>query len=143
MGNFQKGGSRGGFRGGDRGGNSGARGDFKKKSWGNDRGGNRDKGPVTLYQATCADCGRKCEVPFMPNGKKPVLCKECFGGNDNDKGGRSDSRESSRRDFAPRSLSNTFSNPSSSTSELQKSINELNAKVDKIISLFEKYNKNS
>ncbi len=31
-----------------------------------------------MYPATCGDCGNRCEVPFRPNGKKPVLCKSCF-----------------------------------------------------------------
>ncbi len=39
-----------------------------------DRGGAK---PL-MYPATCGDCGNRCEVPFRPNGKKPVLCKSCF-----------------------------------------------------------------
>lgn len=35
-------------------------------------------GPVERYQATCNKCGDKCEVPFRPNGKKPVYCRKCF-----------------------------------------------------------------
>ncbi len=30
------------------------------------------------HKAKCATCKKECEVPFKPNGKKPVLCKECF-----------------------------------------------------------------
>ncbi len=30
------------------------------------------------HKARCASCGDMCEVPFKPNGKKPVLCKACF-----------------------------------------------------------------
>jgi len=30
-----------------------------------------------LYQAVCADCQKRCEVPFKP-GDRPVYCKECF-----------------------------------------------------------------
>jgi|GEM_PF-812363 len=33
----------------------------------------------TLYRATCNECKKFCEVPFKPNGKKPVLCNACFG----------------------------------------------------------------
>jgi CxxC-x17-CxxC domain-containing protein len=32
----------------------------------------------TLFQATCADCKKQCEVPFKPSGERPVYCKECF-----------------------------------------------------------------
>lgn len=38
----------------------------------------RDKKDVTLYNATCTTCGKSCEVPFRPDGKKPVLCRDCF-----------------------------------------------------------------
>lgn len=32
----------------------------------------------TMFPATCSNCGTSCEVPFKPNGKKPVLCTSCF-----------------------------------------------------------------
>ncbi|MEK7640287.1 MAG: CxxC-x17-CxxC domain-containing protein [Patescibacteria group bacterium] len=35
-------------------------------------------GENTLHQATCANCGKACEVPFLPRGNKPVYCKSCF-----------------------------------------------------------------
>ena len=35
-------------------------------------------GDNVLYQATCANCGKPCEVPFLPRGNKPVYCKSCF-----------------------------------------------------------------
>lgn len=59
---------------------------FKKRSFG-DTSGPRDfggghgggfSGSKEMHQATCADCGKTCEVPFRPNGKKPVFCKDCF-----------------------------------------------------------------
>jgi CxxC-x17-CxxC domain-containing protein len=31
-----------------------------------------------LYQAVCADCCKRCEVPFRPSGDRPVYCPECF-----------------------------------------------------------------
>ena len=37
-----------------------------------------DKKDVTLYKATCTTCGAACEVPFRPDGSKPVLCRDCF-----------------------------------------------------------------
>lgn len=35
-----------------------------------------------LFKATCEKCGSACEVPFRPNGSKPVYCKACFSGSD-------------------------------------------------------------
>lgn len=56
-------GDRGGFGGGSRGGfGGGSRGGFDKP----------------MHDATCASCGNGCQVPFKPNGSKPVLCNNCF-----------------------------------------------------------------
>jgi CxxC-x17-CxxC domain-containing protein len=37
-----------------------------------------------MHKATCSTCGKPCEVPFRPDGSKPVLCSECFGKNRSD-----------------------------------------------------------
>ncbi|MCL6447691.1 MAG: zinc-ribbon domain containing protein [Armatimonadetes bacterium] len=31
-----------------------------------------------MYPAICSRCGKETEVPFRPNGSKPVYCKECY-----------------------------------------------------------------
>ncbi|MFA5831719.1 MAG: CxxC-x17-CxxC domain-containing protein [Candidatus Paceibacterota bacterium] len=61
--------NRGGFGGGKGGRDFGNRGGF---------GGGRDGGKRDMFPATCAKCGRPCEVPFRPNGEKPVYCGDCF-----------------------------------------------------------------
>ncbi len=30
------------------------------------------------FRAECSSCHKACEVPFRPNGKKPVFCSNCF-----------------------------------------------------------------
>ena len=30
-----------------------------------------------LYDAVCSSCGINTQVPFQPNGSKPVYCREC------------------------------------------------------------------
>ena len=50
-----------------------------------------------MYEAVCASCGTTCEVPFRPNGSKPVYCRDCFAKN----GGPARS-ERQDRPFAPR-----------------------------------------
>ena len=37
-----------------------------------------DRGPVEMHEATCSACNKTCEVPFKPNGRKPVFCSDCF-----------------------------------------------------------------
>jgi CxxC-x17-CxxC domain-containing protein len=31
-----------------------------------------------MHKVTCADCGQETEVPFKPDGSRPVYCRECF-----------------------------------------------------------------
>lgn len=47
--------------------------DFKK--------GGFNRGPREsreMHDAVCAECGEKCQVPFKPDGTRPVYCKECY-----------------------------------------------------------------
>ena len=61
-----------------------SRGGSSRPSFGGDRGGSRrpdSRGfdaPKELYKTSCAKCQNACEVPFRPNGMKPVYCKDCF-----------------------------------------------------------------
>src|SRR5579859_7155484 len=55
----------------------------------NQSGRNRDFGKTRfksdrpdMHKATCANCGKICEVPFRPTGSKPVFCKDCFNNNE-------------------------------------------------------------
>jgi len=97
-------------------------------------GGNRNFGRSRftndrqeMYSATCANCGKQCEVPFRPTGNKPVLCRECFQNNRN-----SDSRRPERRSF-DRPQFNREDNQSRPNYQAQ--FDALNAKMDKILSL--------
>lgn len=36
------------------------------------------QGNRTMTQITCSQCGKTDEVPFVPRGDRPVLCRECF-----------------------------------------------------------------
>jgi CxxC-x17-CxxC domain-containing protein len=35
-------------------------------------------GPREMHKATCADCGKECEVPFKPTEGRPVYCRDCY-----------------------------------------------------------------
>lgn len=100
----------------------------------NRSGGNRNFGRPRfnrerseMFSATCANCGKQCEVPFRPTGNKPVLCRECFQNSRS-----SDSRRFEERGFdRPRfDRDNNQNRPN-----YQVQFDELNAKVDKILSL--------
>ena len=35
-------------------------------------------GKREMHKVTCADCGKETEVPFKPDGTRPVYCRECY-----------------------------------------------------------------
>lgn len=34
--------------------------------------------PREMHKVTCADCGTETEVPFKPDGDRPVYCRDCY-----------------------------------------------------------------
>ncbi len=44
-----------------------------------DRRGGGSYPEKRMFSAECDKCGEECEVPFKPNGSKPVYCRACFG----------------------------------------------------------------
>ncbi len=47
-------------------------------AFGDRQGGGGFGGPREMHKATCADCGKECEVPFKPKADRPVYCRDCF-----------------------------------------------------------------
>jgi len=41
--------------------------------YGDNFGGERE-----MHKATCADCGKECEIPFKPTEGRPVYCRDCY-----------------------------------------------------------------
>jgi CxxC-x17-CxxC domain-containing protein len=35
-------------------------------------------GTREMHPATCAQCGKSTQVPFLPRGDRPVYCSDCF-----------------------------------------------------------------
>ncbi len=31
-----------------------------------------------MFKVTCSECGQESEVPFQPDGKRPVYCRDCY-----------------------------------------------------------------
>jgi len=50
----------------------------ENRSGGNRNSGGRDRSDRPMFDATCGDCGAKCQVPFQPKTDRPVYCRECF-----------------------------------------------------------------
>jgi len=125
-------GGKGGFKGGDRG---GSRGGF---------GGSRDGGDrrqLEMHKATCSTCGKPCEVPFRPDGSKPVLCSECFGKNRSDDRNGVERRDRFSNDRPQRTPERKFDTPrpdrgpSPDMKALQQQVTSLEGKVNEILTL--------
>lgn len=90
----------------------------------NDRRERRDFGrpdyqEKRMFHATCANCGRDCEVPFKPRGDKPVYCKDCFRK-------QRDSHDGGGSHSAPQSNAGP---------QLNDQFAKLNAKLDKVLAM--------
>lgn len=123
-GNHFGGGRRDGF---DR--RDGGRPNFSNKNW---DGGDRNRGPVSMHQAVCNQCGNPCEVPFRPISGKPVYCNNCFqskkeGGND--RGGFGQKRFDNQKPFIRSEVHQSGQN----SGELKNQLVMLNAKMDQLI----------
>jgi CxxC-x17-CxxC domain-containing protein len=120
---WDKGGSRGpssfgGGRGGDRGG----------------FGGNRGFDKPEMHRATCAACNQACQVPFKPNGSRPIYCSNCFG-RDEDRGPSKPSFRDDKPSYKPsfERPANTFSADTKSVEKMKEQFNILNSKLDILI----------
>ncbi|MGB3907471.1 MAG: CxxC-x17-CxxC domain-containing protein [Methanomethylovorans sp.] len=52
-------------------------GPFQGNRGGGGRGGfNREN--REMHNATCADCGKETQVPFVPDPNRPVYCRDCL-----------------------------------------------------------------
>lgn len=110
-------------------------------------GGNRyeDRGQkeMQLFATTCTTCGKSCEVPFRPDGTKPVLCRDCFAKKNTSPHQNHDREDRPRFDrnasFDNRSDRNAQPSrpvaPSIDISVLVKQIAALEIKVNKILEI--------
>lgn len=123
MSNFKRGGNFGG-------------GNFKKpnfRSGSNKFGGSRfgggnfnhggsDRENGQMFDAVCGNCGKNCQVPFRPNGRKPVLCSDCF-------------QNEKKSGFQGNRPNRSDSRPSAPAANYKQDFEAINAKLDKILRL--------
>ena len=138
--------SKGGF-GGKSFGNRG--GDFKKSS--NNKGSafGSDRGEVVMSKATCSECSNVCEVPFKPNGERPVFCSNCFMSKRDGTFEKKDERRGNIRENDRRERRDSYSTPSANVSsganspveisDLKKQIKDLNTKIDSLANVVDKF----
>lgn len=121
MGNFYKD-NKGGWGGG---GKAAKRGGF------GGRGGDRGERPE-MHPATCAECGKSCEVPFRPTSSRPVFCRECFNRDDD-----GDSNRSERRNFEKPRFEKSYDKPTrapeNNKDQYKEQFERLNFKMDNLL----------
>jgi CxxC-x17-CxxC domain-containing protein len=77
-GSYSSGGGGGGYSSGGGGGGYSSGGGGYSSGGGGGYSSGASRGPREMFTATCSDCGREAQVPFRPNGMKPVYCSDCF-----------------------------------------------------------------
>ncbi len=109
----------------------GGRQSFGGRGGGRDFRGGRDE-EREMFTATCADCGKPCQVPFRPTGEKPVFCNDCFASKKGaEMGGserRFERRDDRREERAPRPEARD-----TRIDDLATQVRELHAKLDALI----------
>lgn len=102
-------------------------------------GGGRDRERSEMFEATCDQCGRRCEVPFRPSGNKPVYCNNCFSGQQGDQRPSFDRPRQDRfekRDSFSFGAPKAAQAPTVSTAQfedLKRQISALHTKVDSLV----------
>jgi len=114
----------------------------------NDRGERKE---MQLFQTTCTTCGKSCEVPFRPDGTKPVLCRDCFSKKNEGGNGSFEKRErfspsdrpqrKPERDFGGERPARPQAPAGVDYSNLVKQITTLETKVNQILELLSNQNK--
>lgn len=102
-------------------------------------------GGSTLHDAVCNACNKACQVPFEPNGRKPVYCRDCFIPKESgaDRAPRTFDKNSSNR-FADHDRKGRSSYPrpevraAAASQGIERQIAELTARVDSLTRAVEK-----
>jgi CxxC-x17-CxxC domain-containing protein len=108
----------------------------------NKGGGDRFGAGKTMHKAECSSCHAACEVPFRPNGKKPVFCSNCFV---KDTDGPARESYGAKREFSPRPSYDrpSFNRPAPparedrSMHEVKAQLQGVNDKLERLIRLME------
>jgi CxxC-x17-CxxC domain-containing protein len=82
------------------------------------------------FDAVCSKCGKACQVPFRPNGKRPVYCNDCFGAPQQSSLGKSS--------FGADASSNGGGEGGGkSIADLTRQIAAMNAKIDTMLEILQ------
>jgi len=82
------------------------------------------------FDAVCSKCGKACQVPFRPNGKRPVYCNDCFGAPQQSSSGKSGFG-------AGMGASGSSDGGGKSIADLTRQIAAMNAKIDTMLEILQ------
>jgi len=108
------------------------------KKFGGGGGGFRDDRPTVMHRAVCEKCNKDCEVPFKPNGRKPVFCSFCFR---DEQAGTAAPFERPNFEDRPTSFEKTpyRSTPHGGSEEVVTQLKTLNRKMDQLLNLLQEF----
>ena len=89
-----------------------------------------------LFDAECNGCGTRCQVPFRPNGKKPVYCSNCFTKNDSRPAPRANGSS-----YRPEQRSIAPAVPDRQIQDLKRQIEAMNATLQKLVTTVDTFNR--
>jgi CxxC-x17-CxxC domain-containing protein len=93
-----------------------------------------------VFDAECNSCHARCQVPFRPNGKKPVYCANCYTKSDNASSARPSFRGGESRSFGPqRSAAPDVSDRQ--IQELKKEIATMNVTLQHLVTAVDTFNR--
>ncbi len=124
------------------------RGGFGKKQFGRpafggkpafQRSGSGFGRPQTeMHPATCANCGNATQVPFRPDGTRPIYCRDCFGNGNDSRPPREQQRPAFQRSVpmqhsAPAQAPSRPQAPDARIDEIQRHLAKALVKLDQIL----------
>jgi CxxC-x17-CxxC domain-containing protein len=89
---------------------------------------------VQKFDAVCSNCGKACQVPFRPDGKKPVYCKNCF---DAPRTALPALKRSSSANTADATATANGGGGAKTITDLTRQIAAMNAKIDTMLKILE------
>ena len=93
-----------------------------------------------MHWAVCSECGTDCEVPFKPNGERPVFCSSCFGQMATEELPRRDQFKPKR--FAgpnrPRSFRRSERTGPGNSDDVKEALAQIHQKLDLILSVLKR-----
>ncbi|OGL66435.1 hypothetical protein A2856_01950 [Candidatus Uhrbacteria bacterium RIFCSPHIGHO2_01_FULL_63_20] len=84
-----------------------------------------------LHDATCGKCGSPCQVPFRPDGSRPVYCRDCFKREDGSGPKRFEKKYGEKRPYV------STPHASKDTGGIEARLKSIEDKIDAIIEALE------